>query len=102
MDSTSDLYTGTNSGSFGNARTEQRLNVVNDKREKRSQLIPAYELVVEFIDKEIAKTSSLESLLVETYVPEDQLKEELIARRRYLEYLNGLKANLGNLLRGQR
>ena len=99
MDSTGDLYTGSNSGSFGNAHTEQREEIVAKKREQKSKIAPAYELVADFIDKELANVRSIESFLVDGYVPDEHLNTELIARRRYVTYLKGLKTNLANLLK---
>ena len=99
MNSTSDLYTGSNSGSFGNAKTGQRQEIVKVKRENKSQLTPAYDLVAEIIEVEIKNVRSLDSLLVDSYTPEEQLRTELIARKRYLEYLKALKATLANQMR---
>ena len=94
MDSTSDLYTGSNSGSFGNYRTSQRDAIVAKKRENKAQLTPAYHIVKEAIDKEIAKVKDIEYLYVDGFVPDEQLNTELVARRKYLSYLKGLDAQL--------
>lgn len=102
MNNTADLYTGANSGSFNNARTEQRATIVDTKKKQRSQLVPAYELVAEFIAIEKAKVANIEYLFVDGYVPDKELNAELIARRRYLAYLNGLDAKLASLLRGEK
>lgn len=97
---TSDLYTGVNSGSFGNYRaTKQREEIVKEKREKKSLIFPAHEVINEFIDKEIANVSSLESLLVDSFTPEPQLVSELQARRLYIAHLRALKSHIGQLLR---
>ena len=98
MDSTSDLYTGSNSGSFGNARTGQREAIVIHKREQKSQLLPAYELVKEVIDNELSKVKNIEYLYVDGFVPDEQLNTELVARRKYLSFLKGLDAQLKHTL----
>jgi hypothetical protein len=97
-----DLYTGSNSGSFGNYKAaEQREELVKEKREKKSQLIPAYELVQELIEKEVANVKDVSFLYVDTYVLPEELNAEIIARRRYLNYLNALSTKLASLLREQ-
>ena len=51
----SDLHTGANSGSFGNYRaTKLKQKASEDKEQKKGKLIPAYELIIGAIDKEIA------------------------------------------------
>jgi len=98
MLNTGDLYTGSNSGSFGNARKEQRAAIVADKRERKSQLTPAYTIVKQVIDAESAKIKNIEYLYVDGFVPDDQLNIELVARRKYLAFLKGLDATLKQTL----
>ena len=98
MDSTADLYTGSNSGSFGNARKEQREAIVAEKRERKSQLTPAYDLVKSVLDSELALVKDAETFLVDGYVADAELNAELMARRRYIRYLKGLDAKFKQIL----
>jgi hypothetical protein len=98
MDSTADLYTGSNSGSFGNSRREQRATIVAEKRERKAFLTPAYTIVKEIIDKESAKIKDIEYLYVDGFIPDEQLNTELVARRKYLSFLKGLDAQLKQTL----
>lgn len=98
MNSTADLYTGSNSGSFGNARREQREAIVAEKRERKGKLTPAYDVVREIIDAETARIKDIEYLYVDGYVPEEQLNTELVARRKYLVFLKSLDAKLKQTL----
>ena len=96
----SDLYTGANSGSFGNYRaTKLKQKASEDKEQKKGKLIPAYELIIGAIDKEIADVKSIEFLLVDIQTPDEHLKAELVARRRYIGYLTNLKSTLKNTLK---
>lgn len=99
MPNTGDLYTGTNSGSFGNARTKQRAEIVAEKRERKAFLTPAYEIVKDIIDAESAKIKDIEYLYVDGYIPEETLNVELVARRKYLKFLKGLDAQMKQSLK---
>lgn len=93
-----DLYTGSNSGSFGNARKEQRAAIVADKRERKAFLTPAYDIVKGIIDAEAAKIKDIEYLYVDGFVPDEQLNTELVARRKYLAFLKSLDKQLKQTL----
>ena len=60
----SDLYTGSNSGSFGNYRaTKLKKKSSEENKVKRASFVPAYELIIGAINKEIedVKISSFTS-----------------------------------------
>lgn len=98
MPNTGDLHTGTNSGSFGNARTQQRAEIVAEKRERKAYLTPAYEIVKDIIDAETAKIKDVSYLYVDGYVPEETLNVEIVARRKNLAFLKSLDAQLKQAL----
>lgn len=96
----SDLYTGSNSGSFGNYRaTKLKKKASEEKQVKKGKLVPAYELIIGAINKEIEDVKNIEFLLVDVQTPEEHLKAELVARRRYIGYLNNLKSTIKNALK---
>lgn len=99
----SDLYTGANSGSFRNYRaTKLKKKVSEDKELKKGKLTPAYELIHEAIDREIKKVQSVEFLMVESTTVNDDLKAELVARRKYIQYLRLLDSGIKNILKEQK
>ena len=99
----SDLYTGSNSGSFQNYRAKKLKKQLSDEKERKQiQLTPAYELIHEQIEREISKVQSIEYLLVESNTPEDDLKSELVARRKYVQYLRLLDSGIKNILKEQK
>lgn len=96
----SDLYTGANSGSFNNYRaTKLKKELAEEKEVKRGKLTPAYELIHEALSREIDKVQSIEFLLVDPLTTDDELKSELIARRKYIQYLRLLDSSLKNVLK---
>lgn len=98
----SDLYTGTNSGSFGNyAAKKQKTALKATKEAVKSKFLPAYELVIADIDSEIARVADINYLYVDSYVPEEQLNAELMARRRYIGYLKALKSKYTALVKDE-
>lgn len=98
----SDLYTGANSGSFGNyAAKKQKTALKASKEAIKSKFLPAYELVIADIDAEMARVADINYLYVDSYVPDEQLNAELIARRRYLGYLKGLKSKYTALVKDE-
>lgn len=96
----SDMYTGSNSGSFNNYRaTKLKKELAEDKERKKAQLTPAYQIVHELVEKEIANVQSIEYLLVDIQTPDEMLKAELVARRRYIAYLKAFESVLKKTLR---
>jgi hypothetical protein len=99
----SDLYTGSNSGSFKNYRaTKLKKELAEDKIVKQSKLTPAYELIHEQIEREISKVQSIEYLMVESITPEKDLVSELTARRKYVQFLKLLDSGIKNILKEQK
>ena len=97
------LYTGAHSGSFTGTLTK-KLETETVKRTKESKntnkakLLPAYEVVSEHIDKEIARVKDLDSFYLDATTPEE-LHRELSARKAYVAYLSALKNYMQTLVR---
>ena len=82
-----------------NRATKLKQKASEDKEQKKGKLIPAYELIIGAIDKEIADVKNIEFLLVDIQTPDEHLKAELVAGRRYIGYLTNLKSTLKNTLK---
>lgn len=99
----SDLYTGSNSGSFKNYRAKKLKKELSEEKERKQiQLTPAYELIHEQIDREISKVQSIEYLMVESFIPQEDLVAELTARSKYVKYLRRLDSAIKNTLKEQK
>lgn len=95
------LHTGTNSGSFGNIVEQAAVKRYKEKKtENKAKLMPAYEVVVEHIDSEIARVSDLSSLIhVDELTTPEELHREVTSRQAYVAYLRGLKQIMTNIVR---
>lgn len=90
-----DLYTGTNSGSFGNyVAKDQREEINQEAREKSAHLLPAVEILNAKIDSKIKEAESLSTLVIDRTTSDDDLKVDLLARKKYIELCLDLKSEL--------
>lgn len=85
----SPMYTGMTSGTL--KVKEQREVVEADKRKLRSDILPAYEQITNDLNAELARMSDISTMLDGTYVTDDAIRFELAARKRYVNFLHGLK-----------
>lgn len=87
------LNTGTNSGSLGTKPPVAK--VVKEKKEEKSLLksmfLPAKDHILEMIEEEITKISTIEYFAAEELPDNDTIADELRARRKYLQFLKKLK-----------
>lgn len=85
------LYSGTN-GITGSPKVlKQRDEIKTVSKEVSSQLRPALELVTELITAEQDKVRNIEYFDVDDMIINDQFKNELMARKKYIHYLKGLQ-----------
>ena len=94
------LYSGASSASFGQSK-EQRIREAKseEKREKRTKLQPAATVVFEEIEKEKKSVMFLQNIDIENAKDEKLFMVEMIARKKYVEYLQRLQNKLDNILR---
>ena len=100
---TADLYTGATSGSFGNYREDQtRKQAKTKKQSDKAKLLPAYEVVKKLIDDELAQVKNIETFVLDVDHTEENVRNELDARFKYLAFLNGLNAKIHHTLKEQK
>ena len=94
------LYAGSSSVSFG---TTKEQSIVKEKREERSEkrgkLKPAAEVVFAEIDKEMESTMNVKNIDISQAVDERMFMVEMMARQKYVEYLQKLQNKLDIILR---
>ncbi|MDB5177449.1 MAG: hypothetical protein JWN75_1117 [Candidatus Saccharibacteria bacterium] len=94
------MYTGTNSGSFGNVLEQASVKRAKEtKQVAKSKLLPAYDLVIEHIDREIDRVRDLDSLFIDEAISPAELHRDLLGRKAYVEYLRSLKQIMSNIVR---
>lgn len=64
----------------------------------RAQLTPGADIVLAWIDKELAQVMDLEYMVMHLGTEKD-IKAQLLARRLHADFLKGLKARANNMLR---
>lgn len=94
------LYTGGNSRSFN--RNDRRTEQAVDKSQKRTKLLPAAEVVIEAIDKEIAKLGKINfeeaKELINNSTPH-ALEIDTLAKEKAITSMKSLRQTLENVLR---
>jgi hypothetical protein len=94
------LYAGSSSVSFGKTKEQ---SIVKDKRdersEKRGKLKPAAEVVFAAIDKEMQDTMNVKNIDISKAENERMFMIEMMARQKYVEYLQLLQNKLDIILR---
>lgn len=94
------LYSGASSASFGHSKQQPiRKSKSDEKREKRSRLQPAATVVFEEIEKEKQAVMYLQNIDIESVTDEKMFMVEVMARKKYVEYLQRLQNKLDNILR---
>lgn len=94
------LYTGANSASLSVEKEQPvRREAHQEKQEKRAKLLPAAQLVMDAIDKEKVRVRDIRELDVENMFADEHFKAELMARKKYITYLENLKNHMENVLR---
>ena len=94
------LYGGSSSASFGTTHSEkQRKDIVEDKKEKRGQLRPVAKIVFDEIKAEMNSVMYVPNIDVESATDERLFMIEVMARKKYVQYLKQLQNKLDNILR---
>jgi preprotein translocase subunit YajC len=62
------------------------------------KLKPGYEVVLEDIRKAKVAVTDIRTLVIDRTSTEQEVNTELIARKLYLSYLNGLEAKIKNII----
>lgn len=94
------LYSGSSSASFGSTKQQQVREIKSEqKKEQRTKLQPAAEVVFAEIEKEKQASMYLPNIDVERAADEKAFMIEAMARKKYTEYLTRLQNKLDNILR---
>lgn len=94
------LYGGSSSASFGTTHSEnQRKELTEDKKEKRGQLRPVAKVVFDELKSEMNSVMYVPNIDVENATDEKLFMIEVMARKKYVEYLKRLQNKLDNILR---
>ena len=94
------LYTGINSLS-NEPRTPRELQK-ESKVQARQKLKPGAKVLLELIDKEKTNVTDIRSLIVSRKDTEAEVNTELLARKLYLGYLNGLEAKVKTIMKDEK
>jgi hypothetical protein len=92
------LYSGITSSSFGVVK-EKRQTVQEQKLEKRTRLNPVVEILKAEFAKEYETLSRIDYLKVEEMLTDNDLRAELMARKKTLERLKAIETRINNILR---
>jgi len=92
------LYSGLTSASAQKVK-ERREAKTDEKTRKRSELLPANEVVFKEIAKEKAMLGQTLLDIVDESTPDEQVTEKLIAVRIYAKWLGEFETRLKNVLR---
>lgn len=90
------LYTGINSVS-NEPKTPRELQK-ESKEEAKRKLKPAAEVVLEAIEKERQAVCDIRTLVMDSNPTEQEANTELIARQKFLAYLNGLESKIKTIM----
>ena len=94
------LYGGSSSASFGTTHAvKQRETIKKDKQERRAKLKPAAEVVFAEIEAEKESVMFVTNIQVEQATDEKLFMIEVMARKKYVEYLTKLQNKLQTILR---
>lgn len=92
-----DLYTGITSASQRSRREE----VNQDKLEKKARLLPVAEIIKQAIQDEKDKVSNVKDFLVSTSTTPEEMKADIMARQRYLVYLEQFNNKINVILKAE-
>jgi hypothetical protein len=95
------LYPGSSSASFSK-ESKQRKDIKEEKQDKRGKLKPAAEVVFKEIESEMNSVMYVTNIAVENAKDERLFMIEVMARKKYVEYLKRLQNKLDNILRERR
>lgn len=92
----SDLYTGTNGGSFGNdLAQEQRDKIKQQTRERKANLTPAINIMTDKIATfKKASEDLTASIVSDTTVPDESMRVEVLAHRKFIALCKSLETEL--------
>lgn len=90
------LYSGVNSVSSEPKTPREAQRKASE--EAYYKLKPAYDVVQEQLKKEIDNITDLRTFVIDRTTTEQEVNTELLARKLYLSYLNGLSAKLNNIM----
>lgn len=94
------LYSGSSSVSFGVTHEQaKRTEKSEEKKENRGKLKPSADIVFSEIQREMQDVMSVINIGVEYANDERLFMTEVMARKRYVEYLKRLQNKLNNILR---
>lgn len=80
-------------------RQEERLKRQRELREnRRAQLTPGAEIIVQWIDQEIAEAKDLTKMIINIDT-EDNVRAQLLAKQYHVDFLLKLKSKTKNILR---
>lgn len=99
---TGDLYTGSNSGSFGTNKAvkKQREELKLSAQELKATMAEHLAQVTKDIDAELERVSSIDSFITRGYAQEEEVRFELEARKRYVEFLKILRFKYTSSVKG--
>jgi len=93
------LNTGTTSSTFAPKPTRSVTERKEADAEKRAKLLPAADVVFAEIEKQITQMSTVEFMNLEEMLNDEHFRAELMARKKYVEYLKKLQIKMNNILR---
>lgn len=96
---TSFMYSGITSVSAEPMTPRQKQRA--EKVEVKQKLKPAAEIVLGAIEKERETVVDIRSMILDRATTEQEVNTELLARKLYLGYLNGLEAKIKNVMKDE-
>lgn len=101
----SGLYTGATSASFTSPKAEEvkaRAETAKEqRRETQHKLKPSATVVLELIQQHKDRVKSIEEFAVETMVSDEHFKSEVMARKKFYQFLNMFEQQIKIALKEQ-
>jgi hypothetical protein len=92
-----DLYTGITSAS----QRTRREQVNQDKLEKKARLLPVAEIIKKAIQDEKAQVANVRDFVVTTSTTDAEMRADIMARQRYLTYLDQFNNKINVILKAE-
>lgn len=100
------LYSGATSASFKSPKAQEvedkQKQAQEERKEKKLKLKPAAEPVLELIEKHKKKVKSIEEFAIEDMITEEHFKSEVMARKKFYQFLLQFEQEIKIALKDQK
>lgn len=97
------LYSGASSAAFASPKSEEvakkREETAQEKHESKLKITPVAELIEGFIQDQLDEVQNIDFLNIEQMLTDENFRAEMMARKKYVQYLKELKNKMANILR---